>query len=85
MDNPTGDLENELGVILNRYSAEKESNTPDFILAKYLTRCLEAYDEAANRRDGWYGLRLRPGQSAEALLAPKKHQPDCVEPHWEDQ
>ena len=61
MNNPTGTLELELGVVLNRYSAESGSNTPDFILAKYLTRCLEAYNEAANRRDGWYGISPKPG------------------------
>ena len=40
--------------IINKNSFENHSNTPDFILAEYLTRCLEAFDIAVRRRDNWY-------------------------------
>jgi septal ring factor EnvC (AmiA/AmiB activator) len=33
---------------------EKNSNTPDFILAEYLTMCLHAFDKATQRRHEWY-------------------------------
>lgn len=35
---------------LNRNCAENESNTPDFILALFLLRCLEAFNTASNSR-----------------------------------
>ena len=41
----------ELTKAINRCSMENGSNTPDFILAKYLMDCLNAYDNAVSRRD----------------------------------
>lgn len=49
------DLRGTMESILNIASAENGSNTPDFILAQYLLRCLEAFDEAVNAREKWYG------------------------------
>ena len=40
--------------LINKYSKENGSNTPDFILAEYLTACLKAYDTATNERNNWY-------------------------------
>lgn len=40
--------------LLNRYSAEGDSNTPDFILAHYISRCLNAFVEATVARHNWY-------------------------------
>lgn len=37
---------------------ENMSDTPDFILATYLSKCLEAFDEAVRVRDNHY--RFRP-------------------------
>lgn len=37
-----GELEN----LLNRYSVEQFSNTPDYILAQYLMDCLRTYETA---------------------------------------
>lgn len=45
----------ELRAVINRYSKENGSNTPDFILAEYLTVCLESFDRAVNQRSEWYG------------------------------
>lgn len=56
-----GDLETEISGILNRYGAEQESNTPDFVLANYLRACLAAFNEATRERDRWYGVNLYPG------------------------
>lgn len=36
---------------INRFSGENGSNTPDFILAEYLTGCLEAFDEAVKEAE----------------------------------
>lgn len=43
-----------LETIINRYSQENASDTPDFILADYMQSCLAAYNEAVRRRDRWY-------------------------------
>ena len=53
-------LENELATVLNRFSAENPSNTPDFILAQYLIGCLAAWDRATQQRETWYGRDARP-------------------------
>jgi len=44
----------ELEALINRHSMEKGSNTPDFILAKYLAKCLTNFDETVLARDKWY-------------------------------
>lgn len=54
----------ELEALLNTYSKENRSNTPDFVLAHYLERQLEAFDEAVLAREAWYGESKRPGQPA---------------------
>jgi hypothetical protein len=51
-------MRRELEEIINRHSAENGSDTPDFILAEYLTGCLMAYDRALKAREEWYGRRL---------------------------
>jgi hypothetical protein len=47
----------ELQALLNRYSKESKSNTPDYILATYLQDCLKAFNKAVNGREEWYGRR----------------------------
>ena len=54
-------LERELTALLNRYSCENKSDTPDFILADYLLDCLAAWNAASRRRDNWYGRGLARG------------------------
>ena len=44
----------ELMKLINCHSLENGSDTPDFILAEYLTNCLEAFDKAMTRRANWY-------------------------------
>lgn len=51
-----------LEALINECSMENDSNTPDFILAEYLSSCLLAFNIATNRRDSWYGCQHRPGQ-----------------------
>lgn len=48
-------LEQELSSLLNRYSAESVSGTPDFILAGYILGTLKAYNEAVSKRAEWRG------------------------------
>ena len=54
-------LIDELTTLLNCYSEENEINTPDFMLAKFMLSCLEAFNVATRERDRWYGAHLAPG------------------------
>lgn len=45
----------ELAGLINRYSRENGSDTPDFILAEYLDGCLRVFDGTLQRREKWYG------------------------------
>lgn len=49
------DFERELESLINRYSKENESDTPDFILAHYIKSSLKAFNETVNMREKWYG------------------------------
>jgi len=57
-----GTLAQQIAEVLNRNSMENASNTPDFLLAEYMERCLAAAEILINRRDGWYGVSLAPGR-----------------------
>ena len=50
-------LRKDIEQSINKHSIENESNTPDFILAEYLTDCLRAFDKATVRREEWYGRK----------------------------
>lgn len=54
----------DLEALINRCSAENGSNTPDFILAKYLQSCLEAFDCAVRERETWYGRDPQRGPAS---------------------
>lgn len=41
----------ELESLINRYSMEELSNTPDFILAEYLEKCMDTFNSCINWRD----------------------------------
>jgi hypothetical protein len=47
-------FEQELEDLINKYSMENDSDTPDFILAEYLIGCLEAFNKAVTKREDWY-------------------------------
>lgn len=48
------EFEKELEAIINRYSKENDSDTPDFILARYLNQCLDNFSAAIKDREQWY-------------------------------
>lgn len=58
------DFEQELSRLLNKHSQENGSNTPDFVLARYLTGCLRLFNATVNARSDWYGYRQSPGGSS---------------------
>jgi len=79
MDNEhEAEFEAGLSNLLNRVCAENDSDTPDFILAKYLLGCLKNFNETVKARENWYG---RPVGNGQAILGAKEgvHVPcdDC--------
>lgn len=54
------EFEKELERLINRHSQENGSNTPDFILARYLSSCLEAWNVGVRERERWYGHKEVP-------------------------
>ena len=51
---PRPSFKQALSTLINQYSKENGSDTPDFILAKFLTDSLKAFNKATNRREEWY-------------------------------
>jgi hypothetical protein len=51
------DFEKELTALINKYSKENDSDTPDFLLAHYLMLCLSNFSVIMKIRDTWYGSR----------------------------
>jgi hypothetical protein len=47
-------FERKLASLLNSESMEVGSDTPDFILADFLSSCLKAFDKATNSRISWF-------------------------------
>jgi DNA-binding XRE family transcriptional regulator len=45
----------ELTSLLNKFSIENESDTPDWILAKYIAGCLDNWNQSVAARDKWWG------------------------------
>jgi hypothetical protein len=69
-----------LAKLLNRYSVENESNTPDFILAEFLRGCLTTFAEATKKREKWYGVHLEPGRLPQQVQAVPHVLGSTVEP-----
>jgi len=59
------EFEKELESLVNKHSIENESDTPDFILAQYLTGCLTVFTTAIQRREKWNGRDPRPTLTTE--------------------
>jgi len=43
----------ELTHLVNKYSKETNSNTPDYLLASYMLKCLNAYEFTITERARW--------------------------------
>lgn len=52
-------FDDELRALLNRYSKENASNTPDWILVEYLLGCLAVFAATVGKRDVYYGDKRR--------------------------
>lgn len=58
-ETPRPGFRDAIETVINSYSMENGSNTPDFLLAEYLTDCLAAFDKAVTAREKWYGRSPR--------------------------
>jgi len=54
----------DLAELINRHSQENASNTPDFILAQFLSGCLDSFNTAIQQRETWYGRDPRPAHQS---------------------
>ncbi len=59
----------ELESLINRFSIENKSNTPDFILALFMSRCLNAFEATSLRREAWFGVSLDVARGWEEKVA----------------
>ena len=48
-------FQKDLAALINEYSKENDSDTPDFILARYLNAVLDNFNAAVLDREQWYG------------------------------
>lgn len=51
----TTKFQSKLAELINCECLENESNTPDYILAQFLKKCLDAFNEATNDRSIHFG------------------------------
>jgi hypothetical protein len=70
----SSEFERELEVLINKHSMENASNTPDFILADYLMKCLETYNHTIQRRSQWYkpNTKISVNEIAPTVNPPRK-------------
>ena len=48
------DFKKRLTSLINEENIENLSNTPDYILAEYLVRCLQNWNETTISRQAWF-------------------------------
>lgn len=63
-------MRRELEEAINRHSAENGSDTPDFVLAEFLTGCLATYDRALQARESFFGRKLAREETDEPAAGP---------------
>jgi len=75
----------ELEGLINSYSKENGSDTPDFILAEYLNKCLKVFNATVSRREAWYGRKTMPIQANVKELPPgvSVHELKTWMPHFQ--
>lgn len=49
------EFEKRLAALINEYSKENDSDTPNFILERYLNEVLKNFNAAVMDREQWYG------------------------------
>jgi hypothetical protein len=72
-------FEKDLTRLINCYSKENGSDTPDFILALYLQWCLSVFNTAIQLREKWYGREIN-----QKVTEATEPQPPCDNEHVAD-
>ena len=52
----------EIAAVINKYSMENNSNTPDFILAEMLLGFLTVFENTTRKREEWFGEKSDVGK-----------------------
>lgn len=52
------EFQRQISTVINKFNKEAGSGTPDFILAEYLSNCLESYNKAVKARDKWFSVDM---------------------------
>lgn len=52
------DLRKEIEILLNQHGADTKTGTPDYVLAKFLQTCLNAFATAVYDRDQHQGIAM---------------------------
>ena len=65
-------FESDLKVLINSYSRENYSNTPDWILAQYMHNCLKVWELTTGLREGYYGRVPEPVPTDQCPTEPPK-------------
>jgi len=68
------DFKKDLQKLLNEYSIENGSNTPDFILTEYICNCIQNFNVMCNSREMWYDR-----------YDTSKYYPNILDPNYEKQ
>ncbi len=69
----------ELETLINQCSLENESDTPDFILAEYLQRCLDNYNKTLQMREEWWGRPINNQIDLREEVIENLREQDCSE------
>jgi len=62
MNEENAQMLREFASVINRYSLENDSNTPDFILAIVALDAINSFNKSSIRRENWYGKTLGVGK-----------------------
>jgi len=63
----------DLAHLINKHSLESQSDTPDFILAEYLTESLISYNRACCKREVFFGRKTSEKNLANSTATPVQH------------
>lgn len=64
-----GNANEDFASVINEHGLENGSNTPDFLLARFLEMCIRAWDRATNDRDNWYLGHVMGSENYDAAQA----------------
>ena len=61
-------FEEALKTLINQYSKENDSNTPDYLLANFLNEVLISYSATLRARDKWFNINVWADKSPKSAI-----------------